>query len=439
MTPKNILFALLLSACIVLPTHAEENDSLSATTDWSTYISEKDREIKRFDLPALYRQIDDLIGRSPRFISQYEAKIDTMKQRLAKTTDQELKTLQTMELSKMYEPFIGDSTQAYTERALFEARKGGFKELEDIYMANLAYLCTFLGSQTEALTLLGRMNPAALAREARYTYYRAYMFAYSNLAANTQLASMREEFSRKYEESMDSLLKTAIPGSEEYYSHLEPMLRDRGEYIEALKVNDERLNMTQEGTHMNAIVCYSRYATYRQMGNMEMAKYWLCKSAIDDIRNAIMDQGALVALSELLQADGEIDRAARYISYTWECNRFFSPHMRSWQIAPLLSAIEGNYQAKIDRKDRLLTLGTIGSGALVLILLLLFLTVNYKRRKLSKSEKHLREDNERLQETNDKLQWLNDDLNKANKQLFAIKDSLEDALNTRKCLGDDIA
>jgi hypothetical protein len=39
-----------------------------------------------------------------------------------------------------------------------------------------------------------------------------------------------------------------------------------------------------------AIVCYSRHTIYREMGDMEMAKYWLCRSALDDVRNAVLDQ-----------------------------------------------------------------------------------------------------------------------------------------------------
>ena len=76
------------------------------------------------------------------------------------------------------------------------------------------------------------------------------------------------------------------------------------------------------------------------MGDMEMAKYWLCRSALDDVRNAVLDQMSLIALAELLETEGDTERASRYISFTWECNRKYSPRMRSWQIAPLLTAIE---------------------------------------------------------------------------------------------------
>lgn len=424
-----ILLLIVTSYCQVL--HAEEPDSMGLdNSDLSAYVSEKDRDIKHIDLSAMYQQIDKLIDESPRFISKYESEIEEMKQKLAKTTDKEQHLLQTIDLSNKYESFNGDSAQRYAVRALQEAKEGEFTELEGLCAAQLAYLCTFMGSQTEALTLLGRIQPASLNREARYMYYRAYMMAYSNLSNNTQLSSMRQEFGVLYQQMMDSLLATAVPGSEAYYSHLEPVVAGKGELIEALKMNDERLNMTQEGTHENAIVCYSRYVLYRQMGNMTMAKYWLCKSAIDDIRNAVMDQMSLIALAELLDAEGDNDRATNYISFTWECNRRFSPHMRSWQIAPLLSAIEANYQSKIDYKNHILTYTSIGAGALILLLFIMFIVANKQRVKLGKSERTFKEENEILREETEKLRWLNDSLSKSNKDLFDINDRLENELKS---------
>lgn len=127
-----------LSICILLTVftlslHAEESDTMTvAPEDLSTYVSKKDRDIKHIDLSDLYRKIDKLIDDAPRFISEYESKIDEMKQKLAQTTDKEMHLLQTIDLSYKYESFNGDSAQAYTVRSLQEAKEGGFTELEGL-------------------------------------------------------------------------------------------------------------------------------------------------------------------------------------------------------------------------------------------------------------------------------------------------------------------
>ena len=359
------------------------------------------------DLPALYQQIDEAIEMAPRSIAEYEKNIQEKKKTLSQIDNDEQRMMLLYELSEIYESFNGDSSQVYTERALKVARDGGFREMEDVCQARQAYLCTFLGSHTEALMMLGQMNPDSLQGEALVQYYRACMQTYGNLRDDAHLPQMREEFARKYQQNLDSLLSVAPEGSETYYGYKEAQLVSEGQFDEAQKISDSRLDMSQEGTHANAIVCYSRYTLYRQKGEMELAKYWLCKSALDDVRNAVMDQMSLIALAELLEAEGDTERANRYISFTWDCNRRFSPHMRSWQIAPLLSAIEQNYQSKLDRKSQYLTIWTIVVTVMLLVFVLGLYFVNKQRKQLRSTKEQLEKTNQELTQTNSKLEWMN--------------------------------
>lgn len=181
--------------------------------------------------------------------------------------------------------------------------------------------------------------------------------------------------------------------------------------------------MSQAGTHENAIICYGRYSIYRQKGDMDLAKYWLCKSALDDVRNAVMDQMSLIALAELLDAEGDNERASKYISFTWECNRKFSPRMRSWQIAPLLSAIEQNYQEKVDKKSRILTVWTIVITVMLVIFIIGLFFVNRQRKQLRATKEDLEKANKELAQSNSKLEWMNKQITKYNKQLLEINKS----------------
>ncbi len=56
----------------------------------------------------MYRQIDEAISQSPRYIADYEEKISKAKQTL-ETADDEQRLMQLMEISRMYESFCGDS------------------------------------------------------------------------------------------------------------------------------------------------------------------------------------------------------------------------------------------------------------------------------------------------------------------------------------------
>ena len=386
----------LLACLLVSAGWSEELDTLRFE-----YQPEKD--IKELNLPKMYKLVDDALEESGRYIADYESKLYKTKQAIAESSDDHQKLTLTLDLSLMYESFNGDSTLAYTARALQMAGELGLPEVVADCQARMAYLCTFLGSQTESLTLLQRIDKSALTQDGLCNYYRSYMMVYGNLGGNCQIPAMREEFYQKHLTYMDSLLATAKPGSEMYLGHRQPQLVGEKRFEEALKMNDERLNMTQEGTHDNAIVSYSRYTIYNAMGNRDMAKYWLCKSALDDIRNAVMDQTSLISLAEMLDEDGDLERANRYIGFTWECNRRFSPHMRLWQMAPLLSAIEENFEAKLNRKSQILTVTTIAASILLVVLLSFAIHFRRKRKELSRAKAELEQTNRRLAGVNEIL------------------------------------
>ena len=67
-------------------------------------------------------------------------------------------------------------------------------------------------------------------------------------------------------------------------------------------------------------------------GKTQEAMAWLAKSAICDVRNAVMDQGSLWELANLLAQEGQLERARVYITFAWECANSYSTDMCSWQI-----------------------------------------------------------------------------------------------------------
>lgn len=392
-------------------------------------LPQKDIEVS---LPEMYQQIDETIERAPQYIAEYEDKLDKLKKNLAEAKSDEQRLMLMVQLSDMYESFNGDSTLDYTLRSIQVAHSLGMAEMENDGLARVAYLCTFLGSQTEALTLLKQIDKSQLSKEGLVSYYRAYMMSYSSLGGNCKTPAMREAFHQQYQLYMDSLLSAAPEGSEMYYRHYEPIVIGEGRLDEALKMNDKRLDQTAANSHEEAIIAYSRYTIYLQKGDMDMAKYWLCRSALADVRNAVMDQTSLMALADLIDADGDSERASRYISFTWECNRRYSPHMRSWQIAPLLSAIEKNFQTKLDKKSHILTIYTICASGLLLLLIGIAWFTNRQRKNLKTVRAELEASNKKLEQTNHKLEWMNKKMAKNNEELFAINKKLSEGNDAPK-------
>ena len=215
------------------------------------------------------------------------------------------------------------------------------------------------------------------------------------------------------------------------------MLVEEGKLDEALKMNNKRLNQAEADSHDDAIIAYNRFTIYQKKGDMEMAKYWLCRSALADVRNAVMDQTSLMSLAELLNSEGDTERANRYIAFTWECNRRYSPNMRSWQMAPLFSAIEQNYETLFDMKGRLLTIWAVIATILLIVLAVYLVTINKERKQLKNTHKGLKESNEQLEQTNHKLEWTHKKVMTNNTELIALNKKLEEEIEAlkKKCGG----
>jgi len=338
------------------------------------------------NLPEMFREVDEAIEESPKFVKNYRNNIEEVKHSFLEAESDNQRMMLLMQICKLYESFNGDSALAYSFRCVDMARNLGLTEVEADYQALSAYLCTFLGSQTEALELLKRIDKSKLSNEGLGTYYRAYLSSYETLADNCKTPELGKSFRRLHLQYLDSLLHATPEGSDLYYFYYEDQLIKKGKLKQALKMNDKRLDMYGHGSRQDAIIAYARYRIYEKNGNKDLATYWLCRSALADIRNAVMDQLSLITLAQKLEDEGDYERAGRYISFTWESNRQYSPHMRAWQITPLLSAIESNYQAKLNQKTHWFQYTAAAAGILFLLLIVQMLRVRRLKKKVKKEE-----------------------------------------------------
>ena len=100
-----------------------------------------------------------------------------------------------------------------------------------------------------------------------------------------------------------------------------------------------------------------------------MVCYWLGKSALDDIRCAVMNQASLLFLAERLADDGDVKRARRYAEFAKECNLVFFPRMRTYQVNPFVNVIEKSSQATQSKANLILIISSIVIALLLIALI----------------------------------------------------------------------
>lgn len=375
------------------------------------------------NIKDLYEQLDQAIEQSQYYINQKESRITKIKKQSRQGhTPQQLLTAY-YKLYEEYKAYQSDSSIYYIHQAIDLAKRNNMKSDITKLRSLLALQYSTSGAFTEALHVLQSIDKKTLNNSNKKDYYIAFYHVYGELGfLNIQIdTDLSQEFYRKQNCCRDTLFSILSPNSEDYLMRKEVLLTSQNKLKEALKINDIRLSKCKKGSHEYGIVAYYRHLIYRSLKDEDMVKYWLLQSAICDVKCAINDQASLWILAEILSKEKDVERSYKYINFSWNTNKRFCTRIRSWQISPVLGAIDHNYQAELKKANHRLIFAIICVSLLVIALALLTFYVNKQksylsnaRNELKKTNTHLEELNNKLSSTNGMLKASNDKLNESN-------------------------
>jgi hypothetical protein len=376
------------------------------------------------DLEGLYRQIDEAIDHFPEYVARHETQISDASRAYRLAHQPADQYAQAFRLYELYRAYKSDSALIYLDKAERAAAAMNRTDLVGSCCALKAFQCSTVGLYHEALELLNTVDKSRLDSAGLTHYYRAQMHVYGEMGYYTQISTMREDYFRQQSSYRDSLFTLVSKDSQDYLMNRVTELKAQNRQQEARKLCDQWLRQVQPDTHDYAIACYYRYLVSEELDD---TKYWLAQSALCDVHNAVMDQAALLALSELLNADGDLNRSYQYIRFTWECNNQFNTRMRSWQISPILTVIESNYQKAVERNTKVLTLSIVAVSALALLLLGVLFFLHRRNQQLGAARNALKQSNDELGDANRQLSAQKETLSALNAQLSMVNGQLTES------------
>ena len=328
---------------------------------------------EQVDLGALYQQIDDAIKLSPQYVAEQERQITACRDNFLMERNLEKKLSMAEKLFKYYKSYRNDSALHYAEVCISLSDTLRRPDLTGRYRSMLAYQCSNADMYAESLDELRAVDRAALDSTGLVEYYHAWMHVYGELGLYTQREGLRQHYFDLQNLYRDSVLMVAGEGSEEWLHLKVDILSARQLFQDALQLSNEWLKKVTDYTHESAYAAFYRSMVYDRLKNHEMTCYWLGKSALDDIRCAVMNQASLLFLAEHLANEGDISRACRYMEFAKECNLAFSPKMRAYQVNPVISVVEKSRQAAQERTNVALITATVAIVLLIIALICIFL------------------------------------------------------------------
>ena len=382
---------------------------------------------QKLNLDDLYRQVDQEIEHFPEYVAQYEQQIAATRTDYQKAKTQQERYRLALALYEQYRAFQNDSALAYLNRAETLARQMNQPAQVGDIISRAAFQCSTAGLYNEALAFLRKVDKTQLDTLGLTHYYMAQMHVYGELGYYTQVSSMREGYYEKQAAYRDSLYNVIDHNSQDYMMQRILELLPQKRYQEATDLSDRWLKDMSPESRDYAIASYYRYLIINNQMNPEQAEYWLCQSALSDIRHAVMDQASLLALAEKLNDEGELTHSYHYIRFTWECNNRFNTRMRNWQIAPILNVIDSNYKEQLARNTQVLTTSVIVVSILAVMLLGLLFFLHRRNKQLDVARQAVSDSNEKLAALNEELKSTNAQLSDKNDEFALLNSHLSES------------
>ena len=371
------------------------------------------------NLEQEYRRLDQAIEQTERYVQQRESRIQNYKTALQVTDDSKARYEMCHKLYEEYHPYMSDSAIHYIGRCITLAEQMQDPVRADECRLKLAFQCTESGMYHEAMDVLNSLDAARInASSNRRRYYSTLAHLYGELGYYCKVPQLQGKYNAKHDEYIRMMGSDSIPVNDDEALQMKEVERfAAGDGEGALRYSDLRLKQVKEGSHEYAIVAFYRYLDYSILGDSVQSRYWVTQSALSDVKNAVMDQGAMWELANKLMADGDINRAYRYIHFAWQCANRFNTMKRNNQISPVLTVISDNYEASLKHANRLLAVLAVVASLLTALLAVILFYSNSQRKKLARARNELSESNTQLAQLNSQLSDLNSQLHETNIKL----------------------
>lgn len=334
-------------------------------------------------------------------------------------------------LADEYRSFMCDSASRYMGECITLAKAMGNVSYENASKIRLSYHLASSGIYEVSLDLLRSVSRSDLTPSQLIDYYVAMDHVYGEMS----ISKYSGQFplldyagkSQAYKDSIHALIDTNHPRALEM---AENSYRDAHDLDRALAINNTRLSLTRQGTPQYALVMFHRSLVDNQEGDTIGEMQCLCLSAMTDIRLATKDHASLWHLARLLMNCGDLERANRYMRFSWAETNFYNSPLRNLQSSSIQSLIESQYQEQILASNSKLKVFVWIVSALVVLLLVAFIYIWRQKRKVDTAHHRLQEVNLRLNQLNGELNNLNHELATTN-ALLSESDSIKEVYISR--------
>lgn len=368
---------------------------------------------KNTTFPTL-EDLDKVVANQQIYTNARLRMLDSLKSDLRKADDLHKKYAIEKELFAGYQSFVVDSALLYAQKKLSLAQRlNDAEELSYSYL-DVASMLIKGGNYKEANEVLQRLNVRNASSNLRNYYYTVNQDLYTTLQTVSLTANERKLYNENSSLYKDSILSLKLDPSVWVVTD---RMMDKHRYKDALQILLKEYPTLNVDDRRMAYVAYSISDIYRLMGNREKEKQYLIVSAIADIKSAVKEYISLRRLATLLYEDGDIERSYLYMKRALEDAIYCNARLRVIEVSDIMPIINKAYEDKTQREKHVTLLALVSISVLSLMLIGLVFLLRRQMKKLSITQRALRDKNAELYKLNDVLSKTNDALSESNDSL----------------------
>lgn len=344
------------------------------------------------------RQLDRTVAERDTYIQLRNRNIEELKKRRQELVPGDDYYRLNEEIIDGYTSFRSDSAVRYIRENIRLAQQGNDPgKLLDSKL-RLAFSYSLSGLFIQAQRIFDEIDPARLnpGQMPAYCWNRIRYFEQLNRYTNDPQLSVGYE--AEIRRLRDTLMRFLPEGSSLYAKERAFQLQSQGRISEALNIMTALFEEEQPDTHGYAMHAMGIATLHRLAGNRSMENRYLEIAATADIKNAIMENEALLQLAVNLFEEGDIRRAYNYTRSALDDSNYYNSRFKSALIARVQPIIESNYLQKIRHQQRNLQRFIFALSLGLVVLIVLFAIVWKQKNTIARSRANICEINSRLNE-----------------------------------------
>lgn len=308
------------------------------------------------------------------------------------------------EVYREYYQYNLDSAMTYAKKKLVIAQNTDSYRIKTDAVLDLAERYVLSGMYAETLHILDTLETDRLDSTLMAEYFHVCQSLYEDLSSTSDDPDLKIKYWNMKNRYRDLRLEYLPEGDIARLFVLSEMSRESGTGENMLPEIKAWIQSPDTDNHNKAMLCYIAAHIYKAIGDRENELLYYVLSARNDLTAPVNDYMSLHELAARLYADGEIERAYRYITRSVQDAMVAQSRLNITSINSVLPTISASYDTLMQRKNRQLIYLLFGISILTVLLVLAASASITSRNRALIAEKKTREKNELLKEANDNLQ-----------------------------------